>query len=483
MIAGGGPTGLTLAAELAIARVSAAVVERRPTQELPGSRAGGLQARTIEFYDQRGVAERFLSAGAVTQVNGFAGAPIDISDFPTRHPYGLALWQNVFEEILAGWVAELPVELLRGREVTGFKQDEAGVDVELADGRSLRAQYLVACDGGRSVVRKAAAIPFTGWDATQSSLIAEVQLTGEPELGIKRDARGQHGLGPIEDSGYFRVVVREADAREQAEPTLDTLVDAMRAVWGTDFGVHSPRWLSRFSDAARQAESYRAGRVFLAGDAAHVHSPVGGQGLNTGVQDAANLGWKLAQVIRGWSPDALLDTYHAERHPIAARVLQTTLAQTILMPDDDRTSAARDMVAELVAMDGPRRHLGGLFSQLSLRYDLGGGHPLVGRRMPDLDLSAGDGQALRVYELLREARPLFLDFEQRGTGPAAEWSGRVHCVDAAYEGSWELPAVGVVDAPAAVLVRPDGYVAWAGEPGDPGLTSALRAWFGAPPTG
>lgn len=483
VVGGGGPTGLTLAAELAIAGVSVAVVEQRATQELAGSRAGGLQARTIEFYDQRGVAERFLSAGTVTQVNAFAGAPIDISDFPTRHPYGLALWQNEFERILAAWVDELPVELLRGREVTGFAQDADGVDVQLAGGASLRARYLVACDGGRSAIRKAAGIAFSGWEATQSSLIAEVQFTGEPEVGIKRDARGQHGLGPIDGSGYFRVVVREAEAHEQAEPALATLSDAMHGVWGTDFGVHSPRWLSRFSDAARQAESYRAGRVLLAGDAAHVHSPVGGQGLNTGVQDAANLGWKLAQVLRGWSPDALLDSYHAERHPIAARVLQTTLAQTLLMPDDDRTAAARDMVAELAAMDEPRRYLGGLFSQLGLRYDLGGTHPLVGRRMPDLDLEAAGGGVARLYELLHDARPLFVNFERSGAGAAAPWSGRVQCIDAGYDGAWELPAIGRVEAPAAVLVRPDGYVAWAGEPGDSGLTSALTMWCGSAPTG
>lgn len=479
VIAGGGPTGLTLAAELALASIDVAVVERRADQHLPGARSGGLQARTIEMYDQRGVADRFLEAGYTAQVNGFAGVQFDISDFPTRHPYGLALWQGPFEELLAAWVDELPATVLRDREVAGFVQDEAGVDVELGDGRTIRAQYLVACDGGRSVVRKAAGIAFTGWDATSSTLIAEVQFAGEPELGMKRDARGIHGIGPLDDPEFLRVVVREAEVHTGAEPTLDTLRAEMTAVWGSDFGVQNPRWISRFNDAARQAESYRAGRVFVAGDAAHVHSPVGGQGLNTGVQDATNLGWKLAQVIRGTSPDALLDTYEAERHPVAARVLQTTLAQTELMPEDDRTSALRNMVAELVEMDEPRRHLGGLLSQLAITYDLEGDHPLVGRRMPDLDLVIG-GEERRVYELLHAARPVLLRLD--GTpevgADARRWAPRVDLVDASTDGPWELPVLGVVDPAAAVLIRPDGYVAWVGSPAEASLVEALTTWFG-----
>lgn len=479
LIAGGGPTGLTLAAELALAGIDVAVVERRADQYLPGSRSGGLQARTIEMYDQRGVAERFIEAGYTAQVNGFAGVQFDIGDFPTRHPYGLALWQGPFEEILAAWVEELGVPVLRDREVAGFTQDDTGVALQLADGSSLRAQYLVAADGGRSVIRKAAGIAFTGCEATSSTLIAEVQATGDPEMGMKRDARGIHGIGPLDDPGYVRVVVREADAQPSEEPSLELLRREMHEVWGTDFGVHDPRWISRFNDAARQAESYRAGRVFVAGDAAHVHSPVGGQGLNTGVQDATNLGWKLALVVRGDAPDTLLDTYHAERHPVAARVLQTTLAQTALMPEDDRTSALRTIVAELVEMEEPRRHLGGLLSQLAIHYDLGDGHPLLGRRMPDLELVV-DGEPRRVYEFLHAARPVLLQLDRaadRHEGVKA-WAERVDVVVAATDGPWELPVLGEVEAPAAVLVRPDGYVAWTGDVGDASLVDALTTWFG-----
>lgn len=480
VIAGGGPTGLTLAAELALAGIDVAVVERRPDRHLPGSRSGGLQARTIEMYDQRGVAARFLEAGYTAQVNGFAGVQFDLGDVPTRHPYGLALWQGPFEEILAAWVAELGVPVLHGREVTGFSQDESGVDLQLADGARARAQYVVAPDGGRSVVRKAAGIPFTGSDPTSSTLIAEVQVADEPEMGMKRDSRGIHGIGPLDDPGFVRVVIREAEAHPTTDATLETLRAEMRAVWGTDFGVHGPRWISRFNDAARQAESYRAGRVLLAGDAAHVHSPVGGQGLNTGVQDATNLGWKLAQVVRGVSPESLLDTYEAERHPVAARVLKTTLAQTELMPDDDRTSALRSIVAELVAMDEPRRRLAGELSQLDLHYDLGEGHPLLGRRMPDLDLVDAGG-AQRVYDLMHAARPLLLQFDAEAARHAdvARWADRVDIVAATTHGPWELPVLGAVDAPAAVLVRPDGYVAWIGDVADPSLVDALAFWFGA----
>jgi len=310
VIAGGGPTGLMLAGELALAGVDVAIVERRATQELAGSRARGLHSRTIEVLDQRGIADRFLSQGQVAQVAGFAWIPLDISDFPTRHPYGLGLGQNHIERILAGWVDELRVPIYRGREVTGFAQDDTGVDVELSDGQSLRADYLVGCDGGRSVVRKAAGIEFAGWDPTTSNLIAEVELAEEPEWGIRRDALGIRSFFRVED-GPVRVLVTEQHLGHTSEPTLRDLSEALIAVWGSDYGVHSPTWISRFTDMARQATAYRAGRVLLAGDAAHVHYPVGGQGLNTGVQDAVNLGWKLAQVVSGTSPDGLLDTRRA----------------------------------------------------------------------------------------------------------------------------------------------------------------------------
>ncbi len=419
LIAGAGPTGLMLAGELALAGVDVAIIERRESQELAGSRAGGLHARSIEVLDQRGIADRFLREGQVAQVGQFSGVPLDISDFPTRHPYSLGLWQNHIERILAGWVGELEVPIHRGREVTGFTQDDTGVDVELSDGQSLRAQYLVGCDGGRSLVRKAAGIEFPGWDPTVSNLIAEVELAEEPELGVRHDARGIHGIGRVEyeirdgkviyaDSGPIRVMLTEAQVGT-TEPTLRDLSEGLVAVYGTDYGIHSPTWISRFTDMTRQAAAYRERRVLLAGDAAHVHYPAGGQGLNTGVQDAVNLGWKLAQVVKRISPESLLDTYHAERHPVAARVLRTTMAHVALHRVDDRSAALRETVAELLRPDEPRRRFAAMMSGLDIHYDLGEGHPLLGRRMPDLDLVTADGP-LRLYTLLHDARPVLLNF-------------------------------------------------------------------------
>ena len=478
VIAGGGPTGLMLAAELALAKVDVAVVERRRTQELPSARAGGLHARTIEVLDQRGVAERFLSQGQLAQVAGFSFIPLDLSDFPTRHPYGLALWQKHIERILAEWVAELPVTFHRGCEVTGFAQDEGGVDVALSDGRTLRGRYLVGCDGGRSVVRKQAGIDFPGWDASTSWLLAEVDFAEAPAWGIRRGEKGVNAIGKRDD-GKAGVVLVEPHVEQRDEPTLEELRAALVAVYGTDFGVRDVTFLSRFTDMARQAASYRAGRVLVAGDAAHVHAPAGGQGLNLGVQDAVNLGWKLAQVVRGTSPESLLDTYQAERHPVAARVLRLTRAQTALGRGDDCTEALRETVTELFAMDEPRRRYGGIMSGLELRYDLGEGHPLLGRRMPDLELRTEHGPR-RVFELLHEARPLLVHLGAPGAFDVAPWADRVRRVDARHEGAWELPVLGAVPAPTTVLVRPDGYVAWVGDGTDAGLRDALTAWFGPP---
>ena len=479
VIAGGGPTGLMLAGELALAHVDVAVVERRLDQDLAGSRAGGLHSRTIEVLDQRGIADRFLAQGKVMQVAGFAMIPLDISDFPTRHPYGLALVQERIERLLAAWVTELAVPTYRGVELTGFAQDDTGVDVELSDGRSLRARYLVGCDGGRSLVRKAAGIDFPGWDPSLSYLIAEGEMTEEPASGIRRDERGINAVGKMEDGRRVRVVLNESRVRQGDEPTLDDLRAALVAVYGTDFGVHSVTYLSRFTDAARQAASYRERRVLLAGDSAHIHSPAGGQGLNVGVQDAVNLGWKLAQVVRGASPETLLDTYHAERHPVGARVLKNTLAHTALMRGDERTMAAHETLSELLKMDEPRKRYAGMMSGLDVRYDLGGGHPLLGRRMPDLDLDTAEGPR-RVFRLLHEARPVLINLGEPGALDISPWAERVPRVDARYTGAWELPVLGAVPAPAAVLIRPDGYVAWVGDGTDGGLRDALALWFGSP---
>jgi len=476
VIAGGGPTGMMLAAELALAGIDVAIVERRASQDRDGSRAGGLHSRTIEVLDQRGIAGRFLAEGQTVQIQGFAGIRLDISDFPTRHNYGLALWQIHFERILAAWVSELGVPITRGCEVTGFTQDDGGVDVGLSDGQSLRAAYLVGCDGGRSAVRKAAGIGFPGWDPTTSWLIAEAKTTEEPVFGMRREGGG---IGPAGDGERIRVVLTEQPPVAGREPTLQDLSEGLIAAYGTDFGVHSPTWISRFTDMTRQAESYRAGRVLLAGDAAHVHPPQGGQGLNTGVQDAVNLGWKLAQVVSGTSPDSLLDTYHAERHPVAARVLRNTMAQVALTETGARTDALRDIMTGLLGLDEPRKQIAGMVCGLDIHYDLGEGHPLLGRRMPDLDLVTAGGP-VRVYSLLHGARPVLLNLGEPGGLDLTPWAGRVQLAEAAYAGAWELPVLGEVTAPAAVVVRPDGYVAWVGDVTGPGLADALTTWFGPP---
>jgi 2-polyprenyl-6-methoxyphenol hydroxylase-like FAD-dependent oxidoreductase len=495
VIVGGGPTGLMLAGELALAGVDVAIVERRASQDLTGARAGGLHARTIEVLDQRGIAERFLAQGKKVQVLGFLMMQLDISDFPTRHPYTLGLWQSHIERILAGWVEELGVPIYREREATGFQQDETGVDVELSNGEALRAQYLVGCDGGRSRIRKAAGVDFPGWDPTTSALIAEVEMTEQPQLGIRNDEHGVHGFGRLNyeirngevvylDGGPIRVMVTEKQVGPASEPTLRELSEALIAVYGTDYGVHSPTWISRFTDMTRQAATYRKGRVLLAGDAAHIHSPDGGQGLNTGVQDAVNLGWKLAQVVKGTSPASLLDSYHAERHPVGARVLEISMSAVALRRPDARSKALREMVSRLLGMNEPRQQVAAEMSGLGIRYGLDAGapdqaHPLLGRRMPDLDLVTASG-AMRVFTLLHQVRPAFINFGEAGAIDIAAWSDRVQLIDARYDGVWELPALGQVNAPAAVLIRPDGYVAWVGTGTQSGLKDALTEWFGPP---
>ena len=432
---------MMLAAELTLAGTDVLIVERRPSFELESSRSRGLHSRTIEVLDQRGVVDRFLAEGKAMQVQAFAGVPMDISDFPTRHNYGMALLQSHFERIMSGWLDELGVPILREREVTGFAQDDGGVDVALSDGTSLRAQYLVGCDGGRSVVRKAAGIEFAGWDPTTCWIHAEVEMAEQPEFGL----RGGGGIGPAE-GGRVGVTLIEPDVDRTDEPTLEDLRAALIRVDGTDHGVHSPRFISRFTDMTRQAVAYRSGRVLVAGDAAHVHPPMGGQGLNIGVQDSVNLGWKLAQVVKGTSPVSLLDTYQAERHPVGARVLQNTMAQRALGATDERTGALRDLLAELLTMEEPRKHIAGMISGLDVHYDLGEGHPMLGRRMPDLDLATANGP-VRVFELLHDARPVLLNLGDAGALDIAAWAERVPLVDASYAGPWELPVLGEVGAP------------------------------------
>jgi 3-(3-hydroxy-phenyl)propionate hydroxylase len=477
VIVGGGPTGMMLGAELALAAVGALILERRPNQELDGSRAGGLHSRAIELLDQRGAADRFLSAGYTAQIISFGETKVDISDFPTRHPYGLALWQKHIERIMAEWIRDLGVAVRYGQAVVGFSQDDEGVDVELADGSTIPTRYLIGCDGGRSAIRKGAGIDFPGATASKSTLVAEAQMTDKSGFGLHRGPLGVGGIGPMEGGDHLRIVVPEARLESGDSPTLDELRDALFTVYGTDYGFHSPTWISRFTDATRQATSFREGRVLLAGDATHIHSPMGGQGIPNGMGDAVNLGWKLAQVVKGVSPETLLDTYQEERHPAVAKSLTYTMAMNALMRVDPRTEALRDTIAELTVMEEPRKHLGALASGLGVHYDLGQGHPLLGRRVPDLDIVTADGPTT-IYALMHEARPVLLNLREAGAFNIGEWSDRIRVVDARCEKAWELPAIGDVASPTAVLIRPDGHVAWVGERDDASLTEALTTWFG-----
>lgn len=477
VVVGGGPTGLMLAGELALAGVDVAIVEQRTTHDLDGSRAGGMTSRTLEVLDQRGIVDRFLPQGFAAPIAHFSALLLDMTDLPTRHTYGLALLQYRIERTLAEWVGEQEVPIYRGRSVTGFTPSGDAVDIDLSDGSTLRAQYLVGCDGGRSLVRKIAGIGFPGWDPSTSCLVADVQVVEEPEWGIHREG-ALHSFFRFEVGGPVRVLVTEPQLGRTDEPTLGDLSEALVAARGTDYGIHSPTWISRFSDVTRQADTYRKGRVLLAGDAAHVHFPIGGQGLNTGVQDAVNLGWKLAQVVNGTSHESLLDTYHAERHPVAARVLHNTMAQTALSRSGERVDALRDIMSKLLTFDTSRHHVAAMMSGLDIHYDLGAGHPLLGRRMPDLDVLTADG-IVRVFTLLHDARGVLLNLGAPITGTSG-WSHRVDTIDAEYVGAWDLPAVGVVNAPQAVLIRPDGHVAWVGDGTAAGLNDALHRWFGPP---
>lgn len=476
VIVGAGPTGLMLAGELALAGADVAVVERRADRDLVGSRAGGMTPRTIEVLDQRGIADRFLDEATIGQNGHYAGLFFDVSDLPTRHNYGLSLLQYRVETILADWITELGVVVHYGREVTGFTQDDSGVDAAVSDETTLRARYLVGCDGGHSVIRKAAGIDFPGWEPSTSCLVADVDMDGVPPWGLHRQGRF-HSFFTFDGEDTVRVMVAEAQVGNTAQPTLADLSEGLTAVCGTDYGLRSATWISRFTDATRQAAAYRAGRVLLAGDAAHIHFPIGGQGLNTGIQDAVNLGWKLTQVVRGVSGEELLDTYHAERHPVAARVLHNTMAQTALNGSGERIDALRDTMSEFLTMDEPRTRIAAMMCGLDIHYDLGDGHPLLGRRMPDLDLQTPSGPT-RVFTLLHQANGVLLKFGgQAFDFDITPWSDQVSMFDVHCSEGWKLPVIGEVAAPQAVLVRPDGYVAWVANDSAVGLQDALDMWF------
>ncbi|GAA4920313.1 2-polyprenyl-6-methoxyphenol hydroxylase-like FAD-dependent oxidoreductase [Actinomycetospora succinea] len=473
IVVGGGPTGMMLAAELRLGGAGVVVLEK-DTAPPPFVRSLGLHVRSIELMDQRGLLERFLAEGQRHPLGGFfAGitkpAPEDLD---TAHGYVLGIPQTTTDRLLAERAAELGADVRRGVEVVGLEQDEDGVTVTLADGADLRGRYLVGADGGRSPVRKLLGVGFPGEPSRNDTLLGEMEATAAPDevasvVAEVRRTQRRFGLGPSGTDGVYRVVVPAADVAEgRGAPTLDDVRAQLRAVAGTDFGVHSPRWLSRFGDATRQAERYRVSRALMAGDAAHVHPPVGGQGLNLGVQDAANLGWKLAATVAGWAPDGLLDTYEAERHPVAADVLATTRAQMELMATEPGPQAARQLFAQLMDFPDVNRFLVEKITAIGIRYDLGPDqdrdHPLVGQRLRDVPLTGG-----RLYERQRDARGLLLD--RAGALSVAGWADRVdHAAD---------PGA-AVDVP-AVLLRPDGYVAWVGDDQE-ALTERLARWFGVP---
>lgn len=473
IIVGGGPTGLMLAAELRLHDVDVLVLEREP-EPTPHVRSLGLHVRSIELMDQRGLLERFLEHGTTFTHGGYFAA-IDKpwpEDMDTAHGYVLAIPQPVTERLLGEHAAEVGVSVRRGSEVVGVHHDTEAVTVTLADGTRLDAGYLVGCDGGRSTVRKALGIDFVGEATTEETLLGEMAVTAPADeiaarVAEVRRTQKRFGLGPFGD-GIWRVVVPAKGVTEDrsAAPTLADFSEQLTAYAGTDFGVHSPRWLSRFGNATRLAERYRDGRALLAGDSAHIHPPLGGQGLNLGLQDAFNLGWKLAGTIRGWAPDGLLDTYEAERRPVGAAVLDSTRAQGALMGEEPGPRALRRLMAELLDLEGVNRYVIEKLTAINIRYDLGGGHDLVGRRLRDLPV----GEA-RLYGLMHGGRGLLLD--RTGRLSISGWSDRVdHVVDPRDRAGDGL------DAPAALL-RPDGHVAWVCD-GRDGLADALRRWFGEP---
>ncbi|GAA4227709.1 FAD-dependent monooxygenase [Actinomadura meridiana] len=493
VIAGAGPTGLMLACELRLAGVDVLILERL-AERTGESRAGGLHARSVELFDQRGIVDRFLAEGRKGPFAHFSFLPLDISDLPTRYPHALAIHQSQVERLLEERALELGVRLRWSAEVTGLSQDETGVEVEFtgdAGTERLRTRYLVGCDGGRSAVRKLAGIDFPGTPATVTALMGDVTLA-DPPAGIVFGAEGRRDNGSFmifdaDQPGMHRVITMEFDkvTSRDATVTLDTLREACVTIAGTDFGMHSPHWLSSFSDAARQADRYREGRVLVAGDAAHIHFPSSGQGMNLGLQDAVNLGWKLAAVVRGQAPEETLDSYHTERHLAADRMLGSTRAQTALWRPDAQTEALRDVFNALIGIEDVNRYLGAVCTQLDLRYPLGVGHPALGRRMPDLDLESASGKS-RVFELLHDARPVLLDFTGRPDLRAAldGWTDRVDHVEAeGQDDHWTYPVIGDAPAPDAVLIRPDGHVAWVAS-ADPtahqtaDLRAALTRWFG-----
>ncbi|MEU9829466.1 rifampin monooxygenase [Micromonospora chersina] len=468
IIAGCGPTGAMLAAELRLHDVRVLVLEKE-TEPASFVRIVGLHIRSIELMAMRGLLERILERGRRRP----AGAYFAAIDKPapegldSAYAYLLGIPQPVIVRLLEEHAIDLGAQVRHGCAVVGVEQDDDGVTVELAGGERLRSRYLVGCDGGRSTVRKLLGVAFPGEPSRNETLMGEMEAAApREEIAAKmtelRETDRRFSLTPA-GVGVYRVVVPAPGVSDRtAPPTLEDFRRQLRIVAGTDFGVHSPRWLSRFGDATRVAERYRVGRVLLAGDAAHVHPPIGGQGLNLGVQDAVNLGWKLAAQVRGWAPETLLDTYHAERHPVAEDVLDNTRAQMELLSTGAGPRAVRRLLTELMDFEEVNRHLIEKISAIGIRYDFGDGPDLLGRRMPDLDLKQG-----HLYGLLHRGRGLLLDRTERLT--VGGWSDRVdHLAD----------PTAALDAP-CVLLRPDGHVAWLGDD-QRDLDDHLSRWFGSP---
>ncbi|WP_067834953.1 FAD-dependent monooxygenase [Nocardia lijiangensis] len=498
VIAGAGPTGLMLAAELRLGGIDVVVVERRPAGTVGESRAPGINARSVEIFAQRGLAEEFRSRGKILPAVLFSGLPMAPHRFDPDWPTALIVPQHETERILTARAVELGVRIVWSTAVADLRQDDDGVEV-LLDGQdgpaSIRADYLVGCDGGHSAVRRICGIGFPGDEPVSSWVVGDVRLDCPPDgNGVfgRNERIGTYQISRAE-SGWFRLSLMRATppADRSAPVTLDELREVMRDGLGTDYGLREARWASRFSDGFRQATHYRRGRVFLAGDAAHTHSPIGGQGLNLGIQDAVNLGWKLAAVLDHASADSLLDTYHEERHPIAATVLRLTKAQTALIKPGRQNDALRDVIADILTVPEVCLRLSGILSGLDLRYPLGDTHPLLGRRMPNLALTTDHG-GTDVFTVLQQARPILIDL---GAEVSADiltpWADRVDRVDARLESAqpgdrWHLPVYGDVPAVDAVLVRPDGYVAWVNPATQPidhaTLTTALTQWLGVAET-
>nr|WSX72933.1 FAD-dependent monooxygenase [Streptomyces sp. NBC_00899]WSX80999.1 FAD-dependent monooxygenase [Streptomyces sp. NBC_00899] len=481
IVAGAGPAGLMLAGELRLAGIDVIVVERLP-RRTGESRGLGFTARTMEVFDQRGLLARFGQVDTSDQGH-FGGVPVDFSVLEGAHQAAKSIPQSATEAVLEAWATDLGVDIRRNHELLAIaeKDDAVEITVRGPEGEHrLRAEWLVGCDGGRSAVRKAAGFDFPGTAATMEMYLADLRgVDLEPRMIGETLPGGMVMVGPL-PGGITRIIVCERGTpprRRTGPPAFSEVSEAWQRLTGTDISHAEPVWVSAFGDATRQVTAYRRGRVLLAGDAAHIHLPAGGQGMNASIQDSVNLGWKLAAVQRGTAPDTLLDSYHDERHPVGRRLLMNTRAQGMLFLRGAEMQPLRDVLGELVDYPEVARHLAAMVSGLEIRYDVGtGSHPLLGMRMPPLALTV-NGRATGTAELLRPARGLLLDLadnpelRRRSTG----WTDRIDLVTAAPED----PAAGsALAGTTAVLVRPDGYVAWAAPGSHHDLPMALERWFG-----